>query len=152
MHLAIKVENYWTRCVTKNNPQYCRNIDTGETLNFSNMKSNVKIYELEICFLSLPARAILCDLSGIIPTSSKGARWTNRACQIFHQLTKHKPLLAYFVQKGLLPDSFYLFLSSVNKDETKIHLNTVLCGFDTAVVYVVGLHHPIWPDDKPLLG
>ena len=143
MHLAIKVENYWTRCVTKKNPQYCRNIDTGETLNFSNMKSNVKIYELEICFSSLSARAILCGLSGIIPISSKGARWTNRACQIFNHLTKHKPLLSYFVQKGLLPDSFYLFLSSANKDETKIHLNTVLCGFDTAVVDVVGLHHPI---------
>lgn len=150
MNLAVFTNNEWMRCITLDNPKKCRLIDTGAVIRLSKRHELSGIYEIDYRFITLPPRAILCGLGKIIPSSQKGVQWTVRACEIFKELINNKSLYACFLQKGIYPNTYYVFLTTRSKNGTKIHVNTAMCAFDCALTDELGLHHPVWPYDRPV--
>lgn len=138
----------WLRGVTEEDcPQQCRLVDNGTSILL--LESN-DIYILDEKFCVLPPRTILSGLGFITPISPRGAQWTYRAAEIFHMVTGNRNLKCVFVQKGLFDNSSYLFLTSIGKEGGGIiHVNTMLVAFDTAIPDYTGVHHPIWPTDRP---
>lgn len=149
MHITVRVAEEWIRCITGANPHECRNIDTGYVFKLTPILERKGIYELPLHFLSLPPRAIVCGLTGILTNAPDGRKWTSRACKIVKNLCSEGPLRVYFNKIGLLSNSYYVFLSVVCKGGYNIQVNTALCAFDAAVADLMGINHPIWPTDTP---
>lgn len=149
MNVVIRVDGKWVRCITDVIPQECRNIDTGAIHKLTASVEKTGIYEVPLQFLTLPPRALLCGLHGIVPNSPDGRKWSLRACKIVKTLIVGWPLRVYFNHPGLLPNTYYVFLSSTCQGGYSMHVNTALVAFDTAVSDIRGSLHPIWPTDTP---
>lgn len=138
----------WIRCLTTETPKRCIAIDTGEPIKISLNHERDGIFQLELCFFKLPPRVILCGLGNIIPSSVRGARWSKGACKMFKHVTEGRLLSGQFIKHGSPPNTFYIFLTSIAKNNVVVHVNTLLVAFNEAMTDFTGLHHPIWPEDK----
>lgn len=150
MNVAVRIADEWVRCVTGVNPRECRNIDTGSTFKITPVLERKGIYELPMHFLNLPARAIVCGMNAILTNTPDGRKWTSRACKIVKNLCSEGPLRVCFITTGLLPNSYYVFMSVMSDGGYTIQVNTALCAFGAAVAAWMGIQHPIWPADTPL--
>lgn len=149
MYVAVRFMSKWVRARVENDFCKVKLIDSGISFQLSSLNERTGIYNLARKFFNMPSRAILVGLGGVIPFSSSGAEWTSRACRLFKRFTRESSLLAYFESQGILKETLYIFLTSIDREGNHTHINTILCGFNAAIVDQLGLHHPIWIEDEP---